>query len=107
MKVDQESMSIKFTNNESGYSKQLKLTDNFKSKDIYAFVCMKEKGDSVEVIWWSHNVIKSRKLNSIEAWQFLHVNDAGCVAFLHIVADRTQRKDGLVSLIDCALATRL
>ena len=50
MKVDQESMSIKFTNNESGYSKQLKMTDNFKSKDIYAFVCMKEKGDSVEVI---------------------------------------------------------
>lgn len=47
MKVDQEAMNISFTNSESGYGKQLRLTDNFRSKDIFAFVCMKEKGDSV------------------------------------------------------------
>lgn len=41
MKVDLDNMSIRFTNNESGYSKQSNLTDNFRGKDLYAFVCMK------------------------------------------------------------------
>lgn len=50
MRVDKEAMSIKFTKNGGLYGKEMKLTDNFRNKDIYAFVCMKEKGDSVDVI---------------------------------------------------------